>query len=271
MAEKKKIVKSDNEVAETVILEAKPVGNASGLRIGAVICWLAGLGCEVLAILSLLQKIHIFAKNEIDMVSMIGFLVIDLILVIVGSALWKKANHIDPASEKNKVKFWLWNNMGVIVSVIAFIPFIIFALTDKNADKKTKTIAAIVAVVALLISGAASYDWNPVSSEQLQAAQNALGDTTVYWTVNGNTVHKYHIDPECYHLKNAKSDSIYEGTVEQAFQDNATALCKTCQKNHQEIEGINDVSTGEKAEKSEEADDSAEEIAEDTGDEAESE
>jgi len=25
--------------------------------------------------------------------------------------------------QKNKVKFWLWNNMGVIVSAIAFVPF----------------------------------------------------------------------------------------------------------------------------------------------------
>lgn len=262
MAEKKKIVKSENETTGTGFQEAKPVGNATGLRIGAIICWLAGLGCEVLAILALIEKIHIFKHDAIDLVSLIGFLVIDMIFVIVGSLLWKKANRIDPASEQNKVKFWLWNNMGVIVSVIAFIPFVIITISDKNADKKTKTIAAIVAIIALLISGAASYEYNPVSSEQLQAAQNALGETTVYWTVNGNTVHKYHIDSDCYHLKNAKSENIYEGNVEQAFQDNATALCKTCQKNHQEIEGINNVSTGDKEEKQDETADTVEEIAE---------
>ncbi|MBQ0026456.1 MAG: hypothetical protein KBS79_03710 [Lachnospiraceae bacterium] len=245
MAEKK-IVKSTNEVSEHK--QAAPVGNATGLRIGAIACWLVALGCEVVAVLALMQKINIFAQGEIDMIAMIGALVIDLILVIVGSTLWKKANRIDPASEKNKFKFWLWNNLGVIVSVIAFVPFIIIALTDKKADKKTKTIAVVVAAIALLIGGVASYDFNPVSSEQLEAAKNALGTSTVYWTVNGNTVHKYHNDSDCYHLKNTKNDEIYEGSVEQAFQDNATSLCKTCQKNHQEIEGINDVDTGDKAE-----------------------
>ena len=241
----KKIVQSTNEIKGENFHAAKPVGNPVGLRIGAVACWLADIGMEILAILAIAQKCHLFAKDSIDMVLLIGALVIDLAFVIVGSLLWKKANRIDPASEKNKVKFWLWNNLGVIVSVVAFLPFIIITLTDKNADKKTKAIATVVAVIAMLIGGVASYDFNPVSSEQLQAAQNALGTSTVYWTVNGNTVHKYHIDPDCYHLKSAKSENIYEGTVEQAFQDNATALCKTCQKNHQEIEGINEVDTGD--------------------------
>ena len=45
-----------------------------------------------------------------------------IICLIIGSLLWKKANHIDPASEKNKVKFFLWNNMGLIVAVFAFVP-----------------------------------------------------------------------------------------------------------------------------------------------------
>ncbi|MCQ2456280.1 MAG: hypothetical protein MJ096_02890 [Clostridia bacterium] len=246
MAEKKKkIVQSQSTGDGTVIQAAKPVGNATGLRIGAIVCWILGLACEVFAILAIFEKIHIFKQGAIDLVSVIGFLVIDLIFVAIGSLLWKKSNRIDPASEKNKVKFWLWNNLGLIITAVAFIPFIVIVLTNKNADKKTKTIAVVVAAVALLIGGLIGYEWNPVSSEQLQAAQNALGDTPVFWTVNGSTVHKYHIDSDCYHLNNAKSDEIHTGTVEQAFAENATALCKTCQKKHQEIGGINNVDTGD--------------------------
>ena len=63
-------------------------------------------------------------------------IVLDLIFVVIGSQLWKKANHIKPASEKNKFTFWLWNNLGFIVSVIAFMPIIILILVNKDADKK---------------------------------------------------------------------------------------------------------------------------------------
>ncbi len=61
----KKIVHSENKVSEDSQFQtAKPVGNPTGLRIGAIVCWLLGLGCEVMAILALVQKIHIFVKNE---------------------------------------------------------------------------------------------------------------------------------------------------------------------------------------------------------------
>ena len=242
MAEKK-IKKAETPVASAQTKPAPEKGNATGYRIGAVAAWLFAIAFEVVAILIAVGKLNLtFMSSTAQLIIAI---VLDLALVIVGSLLWKKSNRIDPASEKNKVKFWLWNNMGVIVTVLAFVPFIVIALTNKNTDKKTKTIAVAVAAIALIIGALVSYDWNPVSSEALQAAQNALGDTEVYWTQNGNSVHKYHIDPDCYHLKNAKSDTIYEGTVDQAFAGNATALCKTCQKNHQEIEGINNVDTGD--------------------------
>jgi hypothetical protein len=99
----------------------------------------------------------------------------------------EKANHIRPASEKNPLLFWLWNNMGVVVCVIAFVPLIIIILANKTIDKKTKVIAAVVAVIALLIGGVASYDFNPVSAEQQQAAIEAI-QTDVYWTPFGHGV-----------------------------------------------------------------------------------
>ena len=134
--------------------QAKPVGNASGLRTGAIILWIIAFIFEILALLAVLGKIHITFIPTLW--QLIVFLVLDLACVIVGSQLWKKANRIKPASEKNKVKFWLWNNMGVIVCVICFLPIIILLLTNKDLDKKTKTIAVVVAIIALLIGGVAS-------------------------------------------------------------------------------------------------------------------
>ncbi|MBP5151654.1 MAG: hypothetical protein ILP13_01920 [Lachnospiraceae bacterium] len=215
--------------------EAKPVGNAAGLRVGAVICWLVAIAFEVLGFLIYLEKIMISWLPTLA--GIIAVLVLDLIFVIIGSILWKKANHIDPASEKNKLKFFLWNNMGVIVCIIAFVPYIILLLTDKKnkLDKKTQAIAVVVAVIALLIGGLASYDWDPVSEEQLAAAEQTITGT-VYWTQFG---HVYHISEDCSHLN--RSDTITYGDVDQAVAANKSRLCKTCATKF----GIEGVATNE--------------------------
>ena len=206
------------------VQQAKPVGNAGGLRCGAVILWVLAILCEVFAFLFYFGKINItFAPT---MAVIIGAIVLDLIFVCIGSLLWKKANLIDPASEKNKAKFWLWNNMGMIVSVFAFLPLIILIFTDKEHkfDKNTRLIAGIVAVVALLIASAVGHDWNPVSQEQLNAAEEHI-DGNVYWTHYG---HVYHMTEDCQHLNN--SDTIIVGTVDEAVAANKSRLCKTCAK-----------------------------------------
>lgn len=223
---KKKIVSADTgeEVAagSRKKTAAAPVGNAAGLRIGAVVLWVVAIAFEVLALLVVLGKVDLHFMSQLA--QLIVFLVLDLACVIIGAQLWKKANHIRPASEKNKLTFWLWNNMGVIVCVIAFVPFIILLLTNKNVDKKTKAIATVVAVIALLIGGVSSYDWNPVSQEQQQAAMEAISDD-VYWTRFG---HVYHTHDDCQALN--QSEELTYGTVEQAIAANRTRLCAFCAK-----------------------------------------
>lgn len=202
---------------------AKENGNPTALRIGAVALWVVAFIFEVLAVLVVFGKIHLTFLPVLW--QLIILLVLDLICVIVGAQLWKKANHIDPVSEKNKAKFWLWNNMGVIACVIAFVPVIILMLLNKDLDKRTKVIATIVAIVALLIGGAASYDYNPVSSEQLQAAETALADTTVFWAPFGKV---YHTHEDCQTLN--QSETLTYGTVDQAIAANRTRLCSFCAK-----------------------------------------
>lgn len=209
--------------------EAAPVGNATGLRIAAVLLWVVAIALEVVALLVFNGTINLTFMPTLWQI--IIALVLDLVCVIIGSQLWKKANHIKPASEKNKFLFWLWNNMGVIVCAVAFIPFVILALTNKEADKKTKAIATVVAIIALLIGGIASYDFNPVSEEQQQAAMNAIADD-VYWSPFGKV---YHTHDDCQALN--QSDQLTYGTVEQAIADGRTRLCAFCAK-RDDISGV---------------------------------
>lgn len=226
--EKKVVPAPKKEEAETTAKKttkkpAKPVGNASGLRVGAVVCWVLAIACELVGILMLVGKLSITFMSTLTFI--IITLVVDLVFVIIGSQLWKKANHIDPASKKNKVKFFLWNNMGVIVCIIAFLPYLVLILKDnKKLDKKTKTIAAVAAVIALVIGGLTSIDYNPISEEEQIAAEQQISGT-VYYSQFGKV---YHTHEECQHINN--SDTVYYGTVEEAIANNRTRLCATCAK-----------------------------------------
>lgn len=254
---KKKIVQAQplSEEAKQKYQQARPVGNAAGYRAGAILLWIAAIVCEVLAILTFAGKIFASSDPESNkkLILVIVFLVADLICVIIASSLWKHANRIRPASEKNKLKFWLWNNLGVIVSAFAFIPFIIIALTDKNADKKTKAIAAAVAAVALIIGGLTSYDFNPTSQESLSAAEEAISGT-VYWAPSGKV---YHTHTDCQSLN--QSETLTEGTVAQAFEANRNRLCAFCAR-RDNIAGVvtDEVKAGEEDETPDKTDENAE-------------
>lgn len=246
MGKEKKIVKIDSTNEEKVSLnnEGRIVkvteeekSSAKGKRIGAFLLWILGIACEVVAILNIFNKLELPKLSQT--VWLIILIILDLIFVVIGSMLWKKANHIDPASEKNKTKFWLWNNLGTIMSVIAFLPLVIIVFTNKDMDKKSKGIVGAVAVVALLVAGLSSYDWNPVSSEQLEAARSEIlangnydvddeGHPVVYWVEHSK---KYHINSNCSAINRSNtSDTIYQGTIDAAFQKGLTEPCRICIK-----------------------------------------
>lgn len=208
----------------TVAVKADPA-SAKPKRIVAWILWVLALGCEALAILVFVGKVDLHFCSQVA--QLIGFLVLDFVLVVVGAQFWKKANHLDPVSKTSKFKFWLWNNMGVIVCCFCFIPFLIYVLLiDKNADPKLKKVASIAAAVALLLGIGLSYDWHPVSKEELTVAQETLDGVDVYWTKFGSV---YHTDLECQHLN--RSSEAFVGDVATAVANGKTRLCKTCAKN----------------------------------------
>lgn len=203
-----------------------PKKRAGCRRFFAVLCWVIAIAFEVIGILRLNGNINWFSNMEIVTFILICFW-IDLVFVLIWSFLWKKANHIDPASEQNQLKFWLWNNLWSIMSVVAFLPIIIFLLSDKKLDKKSKQLLWGVWVAVLAIAFLWSYDWNPVSIEWLERAEQEVlqvsPDGKVYWAPHSK---KYHVDPDCPAFSN--SETVYEWTVADAYERNLTDPCRRC-------------------------------------------
>lgn len=222
--------------------EAK--GKAKQLRLFAMLAWILAIGGQIFAILKLL--------NDEMLTWLIVTIVVILALSITGSQLWKKANRLDPASEKDKTKFFVQNQLGAIMAVLSFLPLVILLLTNKDLDKKTKGIAGGVAVVAMLIAGISGVDFDPPSIEKYTAEINAQTDMIrelnngvdhVYWTNHGN---KYHLFSDCQHIRNREQN---EGSVKEAWEDRKigdSELCLTCkgraerEQNQAEPESIPD-------------------------------
>lgn len=206
------------------IVSAHNQKRAAKYRWGAVGLWLVALAFEV-AVILLINGYFYIPGNKLTYI-IIG-LVADLIFVVLGSQLWKKSNRIDPASEKHPVRFFLWNNMGLIASLICFVPLIILLLKEKDLDPKTKKIATIIAAIVAIIAGAASTEWNPVSAEDLAQAQTDVAECTVdgnvYWTQFGRC---YHLDDNCQSLRN--STTLYRGSIDESFEAKRSKPCSFC-------------------------------------------
>ncbi len=132
------------------------------------------------------------------------------------------------------MRFFIQNQLGAIISVLAFLPLVILIFINKDVDGKTKGIAGSIAVVALLIAGISGADFSPPSIEQYTKDINEQTNTlkqlnfdndNVYWTKAGN---KYHIFEDCQHIKGR--DEINNGTVKQSWDEKGISeLCKTCE------------------------------------------
>ena len=240
MAKEKKYVKVESENVKNeevygkdehwkiIKIEQKgdPKKRATTKRVWAIISWIIAIAFEVIGILKLTHVIDWFSGLNLTIFLLICIW-LDLIFVIIGSLLWKKANHIDPASEKNKKKFWFWNNLWTVLSVLAFLPIIILVFSSKDLDKKSKGLVGGIAIAALAIAGLASYDWNPVSMEWLERAEQEVlhvsPSGTVYWAEHSK---KYHVDKDCPAF--SRSETVYEGTVRDAYERWLTDPCRRC-------------------------------------------
>ncbi|MCB9245638.1 MAG: hypothetical protein H6606_04345 [Flavobacteriales bacterium] len=214
------------ENKKVFVASAESKAKAKQLRLFAILAWILAMAGQAYAILKLLS-------ND-KLTWLIVAIVVILILAITGSTLWKKANKLDPASEKDKTRFFIQNQLGAIMNVLAFLPLVILILTNKNLDGKTKGIAGAIAAIAMVIGGIAGVDFNPPSiekyTEEIEAQTKTikelnLDQDNVYWSKAGN---KYHIYQDCQHIRDRE---ITNGTVKESWeQKGISELCKTCEK-----------------------------------------
>jgi len=141
---------------------------AARLRIFAALSWIIAIGCEVAGV-ALLYR-HKFDHGNLGL--LIGILVVIAIFAIAGSLMWKAANKQDPARESEPFRFFVQNQLGAIVTLIAFVPLIVLIFMDKDMDPKNKKIAGGVGVVLAAIAALIGVSYHPPSVEQYTQDMN---------------------------------------------------------------------------------------------------
>jgi hypothetical protein len=141
---------------------------ATRLRIFAAIAWLIAIGTEIAGIVLLRQ--HKFDHGNLGL--LIGLLVVIAVFAIAGSLMWKAANKHDPARESDRARFFFQNQLGAIITVIAFLPLIVLVFMDKDMDPKNKKIAGGIGVVLAAAATLIGVDFNPPSVEQYTKDMN---------------------------------------------------------------------------------------------------
>lgn len=237
-------------------------GKAKKLRLMAGGSWFVAIGTEIAAIVMVLKDTF----NSGGMVLLIGLLIVIAIFAILGSILWKKANRHDPASKAEPVKFFVQNQLGAIITLIAFLPLLAMIFLDKDMDPKTKKVAGSVGVVlALVATFVFGADYNPASQEQYtqdmnecaaqikakqpttacspavaeqakdivrdsEAVEKATGGMdTVYWIAPKNGAEKSSsklVFHLCENVSTLRGKAVNSGSVTEAYAQNAVRLTK---------------------------------------------
>ncbi len=138
-------------------------------------------------------------------------------LSISGSLLWKKANRLDPARRSDTVRFFVQNQLGAIIAVVAFLPLIVLVFLNKDMSRGQKTTAGVIGIVLAVLATLIGVDLTPPSVEQYTADRSAvvqlLGEDEVVW-VDGGAV--YHV---CDAVPAIQTGSeIRTGTTAQAVE-----------------------------------------------------
>jgi len=142
---------------------------AKRLRIFAAISWIVAIGTEITGIVLLRQ--HKFDQGNLPL--LIGILVVIAVFAIAGSLMWKAANKHAPASKSEPVKFFVQNQLGAIITLIAFLPLVVLIFLDKDMDPKNKRIAGGIGAVLAVVATVIGVSYNPPSVEQYTEDMNA--------------------------------------------------------------------------------------------------
>ena len=147
--------------------------SATRLRLFAALCWIIAIGAEI-------AGIYLFYQHKFDqpgnMPLLVGLLVGIAVFAIAGNLLWKAANRHDPARASDTFRFFFQNQLGAIITLIAFLPLVFLILTDKNMDPRTKKVAGGVGAVLAVIAAITGVSLKPPSVEQYTQDMNACAD-----------------------------------------------------------------------------------------------
>jgi len=218
---------------------------ATTLRIVSWALWIAAIVLELVAIFWLLrQRVAVGEEGIVRddetglleahdvtyefpqwaFISLIVAFVVIAALSITGSLLWKKANRLDPAKRSETVRFFVQNQLGAIVAVIAFVPLIILVLMNKDMSGAQKGIAGAVGGVLAIAAVAIGIDVDPPSVEQYTADQSTviqiLGEDRVVWVEGGGV---YHVCADVPDVANASTPEA-TGTTAEAVAAGKTRL-----------------------------------------------
>lgn len=200
--------------------EAK--AQAGRFRLFAVIGWVLAIAGELFAIFWVLRQVPVQMWLLIVMIVVVG------ILAVAGSFFWKKANRLDPASRQDTVRFFVQNQLGAIITVIAFLPLIILVFLNKDMDAKQKGLAGGVAIAVAVVAVLLNADFKPVSTEQYadetQTVIEYTGEDLVFWTASGKVFHLC-AEASAVNLE-SKDNQIYQGTVAAAHAAGKERLTK---------------------------------------------
>ncbi|UAJ80123.1 hypothetical protein IT072_03470 [Leifsonia sp. ZF2019] len=225
---------------------------ATLLRLIAMGSWVIAVGGELFAVLWVLRQQPVSVGLLVAVIVLIGA------FAVTGSLLWKRANRLNPAAKADRVRFFVQNQLGAIIAVVAFLPLIIVVLSSKNLDPRQKAVAGSVGILAAAIAVFAGIDFNPPSveeySQETNIVQQLTGQDVVYWTKSGTVFHVCSDVPDVN--KESRDHTIYEGTVADAhaagkqrltqkWKSEAVAYCGYTQEQVSGISGAVETQTPE--------------------------
>lgn len=181
-------------------------------RVVAASAWTVAIVAELVAMTTVLRQVPPNLSLLLGILAAIGT------LSITGSLLWKRSNALDPASKSETVRFFIQNQLGAMISVVAFLPLIWFVITSKNLTPKQKTVVggfgSVIAAIAVIVGTS----WSPPSVEQYANESSIVTELTgqdlVFWTRSGQVFHLCAAVPDVN--RESQDGQIYEGTVAEA-------------------------------------------------------
>jgi hypothetical protein len=237
--------KSSEAESDTWKPTAESKKKATQLRVIALLLWAVAIAAEAVAIFWLLRQRTLATVDDTTsltrdpdtgllieqtggessatfpqwaFIALLVALAVIAVLSIVGSLLWKKANRLDPAKKSDRVRFFVQNQLGAIIAIVAFLPLIIMIFLNKDMSGQQKVIAGIAGIALAAVALVVGIDFNPPSVEKYTADQSAviqlLGEDHVYWVAGGSV---YHVCNEVSDIQNASTEQA-DGTTAEAVE-----------------------------------------------------